>query len=461
MSMSVTTGTRGAIEQRGAKPEGGVRRRMLLCASAALANPLGTLAVAACSANGRESSASGARVLAGKVDLIYVADPGEQELHERWAMRFHELNPQVTVALTLLKEDSEYVPKLISLVASGSAPDASYVHPAMLPGLASKSILTPVEPFASRDKLARIDDFYPTTLDYYRYKGKLWGLVYYSGPSVTYFNKTLFDKLGVETPDKLDARKAWTWQALVETGKRLVSGEGDNKTFGYWGTSNSLHWFNVAIWGNGGDVWDSGMMKMLLDQPPALDAIDLHTSMQTKHRIVPNADEKKSLPGGFVSGRVGVQYGIRGNVPGFKDASFQLGMAGLPAGPMGRFCRNGPNAFCLYTAARQPDAAWAYANWVTQPEAQRMSFELKRSVPARKSIATSGDFERTLYPWESAAVYREASEKVRGFPLPSTYDDVNKLFGTAYNNVLDGKQTPREAISAVLPQMNVLLAQKL
>ena len=399
--------------------------------------------------------------LAGKVDLIYVADPGEQELHERWAARFHDLNPAVTVGLTLLKEDSEYVPKLVSLVAAGTAPDASYVHPSMLPGLASKGALVSIENYVAKDKSSRVDDFYATTLDYYRHKGKLWGLVYYSGPSVTYFNKTLFDRLGVETPDKLDARKAWTWDALVETGKRLVSGQGDTKTFGYAGTNSSLHWFNVAIWGNGGEVWDEAMTKMLVDQPPALAAIEQHTAMQTQYRIVPDSEEKKSLPGNFTSGRVGISYGIRGNVPGFKDVSFQLGVAGLPAGPKGRFCRNGPNAFCLYGAGKQLDAAWAYANWVTQVEAQRLSFDLKRSVPARKSIANSGEFEKALYPWESAAVYRDASEKVRGFPLPSTYDDINKLFGTAYGNILAGKQSAREAVTAIMPQMNQLLSQKL
>jgi len=426
----------------------------------------GTLAAGAAFAwlggcgTGQGGPAGGAK-LAGKVDLIYVADPGEQELHERWAARFHELNPAATVNLTLLKEDSEYVPKLVSLVASGTPPDASYVHPWMLPGLASKGILTPIEPFVQKDKSAHVEDFYPTTLDYYRYKGKLWGVIYYSGPAVLYYNKSLFDKLGVETPDKLEARKAWTWDALIETGKRLVSGQGDAKTFGYAGTSSALHWFNVAVWGNGGEVWDADMTKMLIDQQPALMAIEQHTAMQTVHHIVADSEEKKNLPNGFRSGKIGMSYGIRGDVPGFKDVGFDLGVTGLPMGPKGRFCRNGPNSFCLYTASKQQEPTWAYVNWVTQPEAQKMSFDLKRSVPARKSIANSGDFEKALYPWENAAVYRDASEKVRGFPLPSTYDDINKLFGTAYGNVLSGKQAVRDAIATVLPQMNQFLGQKL
>lgn len=438
----------------------GLTRGAVLARGAGLV--AGGAVLAACGQGGGEGAASGA---AGggapkTVDLIYVSDPGEQPVHEGWAARFHELNPALTITLTLLKEDAEYVPKVVAAAAGGTPPDASYVHPAMLPGLAAKGVLRPIEPYVQRDRSVRLDDFYPTTLDYYRTRGKLWGLVYYSGPSVTYYNKTLFDRLGVETPAAMETRKAWTWSALIDVGKRLVTGQGEAKTFGYTGTSSALHWFNVAIWGNGGQVWDEAMTKMLLDQPAALAAIEQQTAMQTLHRIVPDAEERKGLPGGFLSGRVGVTYGIRGNVPSFKDAPFQLGMAGLPAGPQGRVCRNGPNAFCLYAAGRQPDAAWAYSNWVTQAEAQRSSLELKRNVPARKSVAGSGDFERTLSPWESAALYREASERVRGFPLPSTYDDLNKLFGTAYNSVLDGAAAPKDAISRVLPQMNQLLAQK-
>ena len=45
--------------------------------------------------------------------------------------------------------------------------------------------------------------------------------------------------------------------------------------------------------------------------------------------------------------------------------------------------------------------------------------------------------------------------------LPSTYNDVDKLFTTAYTNVLNGTQSVREAIGATLPQISQLLAQKL
>src|SRR5919202_5923741 len=109
------------------------RRRMLAGGTALAASTASALWLAGCGVGQQAGGGPAGGKLAGKVDLIYVADPGEQELHERWAARFHELNPAVTVGLTLLKEDTDYVPKLVSLVAGGTSPDASYVHPAMLP----------------------------------------------------------------------------------------------------------------------------------------------------------------------------------------------------------------------------------------------------------------------------------------------------------------------------------------
>ncbi len=386
------------------------------------------------------------------VVLLYVADPGEKEEHVQWMQRYHELHPDVTIDGTLLPEDNAFYDKITAMVAGGTPPDLSYVHPAYLAGFAAKGLLAPIEPFAAQDKTANIPDFYQTTLDYFLYKGKYYGLPYYSGPSVTYFNRTLFQKQGVKTPDIYDQEGNWTWETLLEVAQKLTQGsDPSTKTFGYGGTSSSLHWMNVAIWGNGGAVWDEQMTTMLLDQTPAVDAVQFQADLSAKYRVV---------GGNFVKDNQAVSYGIRGDVPGFKDVHFDIGLAGLPKGVKGRFCRNGPNAFPLYQAAKHQEEAWGYANWVTQKEAQVIGFALKRSVPSRQSIAASVEFKQSLYPWESAAVYSEASDRVVGFPEPSTYNDINKAFGAAYKQVAAGTTTAFDAIKGAMPAMNAALAKK-
>jgi multiple sugar transport system substrate-binding protein len=383
------------------------------------------------------------------VELIYVSDPGEQPLHLAWMKRFHEVHPDITIQGSLLPEDDQLYSKLLAMVAGGTPPDLSYIHPRALAQFAAKKVIVPVDPFVAQDKTANIDDFYKTTLEYYLFGGKYYGLPYYSGPSVTYFNKTLFTNAGVTTPDAYQQQGKWTWQTLVDVAQKLTNAT--TKTFGYSGTGTDLHWICVAIWGNGGQVWDDQMTRMLVDQPAALDALQFEAAMAAKYKVV---------GGKIAAGTAALSHGIRGDVPGFKDVHFDVGMAPLPQGVKGLFCRNGPNCFPIYQASKHQQEAWLYANWITQQEAQAVSFDLKRSVPARQSVAASGEFEKSLYPWESATVYRDAMAHVVGMPLPSTYIDIDNTFKTAFKTAQQGTASVGDALQSAIPKMNTLLGQK-
>jgi len=386
------------------------------------------------------------------IDLVYVSDPGEQPEHLSWMKRFHELNPDITVQGTLLVEDANLYSKLLAMVAGNTPPDLSYIHPRALAQFAAKKVILPIDAFVAQDKTANIDDFYKTTLEYYLFGGKYYGLPYYSGPSVTYFNKTLFNNAGVKTPDQYEQEGNWTWQTLVDVAQKLTNTSGSTKVYGYHGTGTDLHWICVAIWGNGGEVWDDQQTKMLLDQTAALDALQFEADMSAKYHII---------GGNIPSGSAAMDHGIRGDVPGFKDVHFDLGLAPLPKGVKGRFCRNGPNCFPIYQASKHQQEAWMYANWITQMEAQSIGFDLKRSVPSRQSVANSGAFEKSLYPWESAAVYRDAAASVRGMPLPSTYIDIDNAFTTAYKMAQKGQASVLDALQQAMPKMNTLLGQKI
>jgi hypothetical protein len=76
--------------------------------------------------------------------------------------------------------------------------------------------------------------------------------------------------------------------------------------------------------------------QTLLDQAQAADAFQFQADLSAKYNVV---------GGSFVPGTAAMNYGIRGQVPDFKNVHFDLGMAALPSGVKGLVCRNGPNAF--------------------------------------------------------------------------------------------------------------------
>lgn len=230
---------------------------------------------------------------------------------------FHETHPAIAIAGSLQPEDDAYYSKLIAMVAGGTPPDLAYIHPNSLAGFAAKKLITPVDPFAAQDKTVDIADFYQTTLSYFDFGGKHYGLPYYSGPTVTYFNKSLFQKYGVKTPDQYAQEGNWTWQTLLDVAQKLTQGtDPATKTYGYQGIGLSLGTYNAPIWENGGEVWDDGMTKMLLDQPQAADALQFQADLSAKYNVV---------GGSFVPGTAAMNHELRHprSGTGFQERSLR------------------------------------------------------------------------------------------------------------------------------------------
>src|SRR5205823_5053721 len=212
---------------------------------------------------------------------------------------------QITIKETLLPEDAQYYVKVLTMIAGGTPPDLAYVHPGQgLPNMAGQKVIVPLDPFIQSDKDVNFDDLTPGPLNYYRYPlgAQVYGLPYYSGPCITVFNKTLFQKAGEKTPDQYEKDGQWTWEKVLEVGQKLTQGSGATKTFGYNSITSALHWLNIIVWGYGSDHWDDKMDKTLLGDSPASDALDLYASYQYKAKIVPSAAEAEGLPGGFQAG---------------------------------------------------------------------------------------------------------------------------------------------------------------
>jgi ABC-type glycerol-3-phosphate transport system substrate-binding protein len=373
-------------------------------------------------------------------------------------------NGQITVNETLLPEDKQLYVKILTMIAGGTPLDAAYVHPAAgLPQYAGTGTVIPLDDYVKTDSTVNFPDLYPGPLSYYQYPlgVKLYGLPFYSGPSITIFNKRIFQQAGEKTPDQYEKEGQWTWEKLLDVGQKLTKGQGATKTFGYQSITSNLHWLNILAWGYGSDLWDDSMDTTLIGQDPAAQALDFYASFQYKASIVPSAAEAEGLAGGFLAGRTGVQYGIKANIPeiaeAVKNGKMDVGITGIPKGPKGRFVRNGPNSYCIFKASRYHDEAWKLVNFMTQKEFQGLQNPVGGSMPIRKSLLESGDFKNSLQPWEDLNVYTEASQLDKPLRFATTHPDIQAAFGAEYDLVKLGKETYKDAAAKFVPKINDLL----
>jgi multiple sugar transport system substrate-binding protein len=373
-------------------------------------------------------------------------------------------NGQIKVNETLLPEDNQLYVKILTMIAGGTPLDAAYVHPAAgLPQYAGTGTVIPLDDYVKTDSTVNFPDLYPGPLSYYQYplRAKLYGLPFYSGPSITIFNKRLFQQAGEKTPDQYEKDGQWTWEKLLEVGQKLTKGEGATKTFGFQSITNQLHWLNIVAWGYGSDLWDEKMDTTLLGQDPAAQALDFYASFQYKAHIVPTAAEAEGMAVGFLAGRTGVQYGIKANIPqiaeAVKNGKMDVGITGIPKGPKGRFVRNGPNSYCIFKASRYHDETWKLVNFMTQKEFQGLQNPIGGSMPIRKSLLESGDFKNSLQSWEDLNVYTEASQLDKPLRFATTHPDIQAAFAAEYDLVKLGKETYKEAASKFVAKINDLL----
>src|SRR5262245_33148630 len=95
-----------------------------------------------------------------------------------------------------------------------------------------RGLITDLTPLIERDKVD-MSDFLPDVLKIYQSEGKQWGIPFLTTGSYVYYNKKLFDEAKVPYPPTNWDDTSWTWQAYVDTAKKLTKNIDDPNTAVY------------------------------------------------------------------------------------------------------------------------------------------------------------------------------------------------------------------------------------
>ncbi|HEX2034219.1 MAG TPA: sugar ABC transporter substrate-binding protein [Chloroflexota bacterium] len=446
-------------------------RRRLLAAATGVSAGAGA---AACAPGGGAQPAGGAGSAARPSATLQVVYPptseADREIFARIFKRFEEEYQGLTVQYddAAIGHGDRLAEKLTTAVAGGTPPDISIIHPSWSISLLSKGFFLELSDRMKQDRALRPDDLLPYALEFYQWQGKQFGLPYYSGPGLFYFNKTLFDQYGVKTPDRYEREGRWTWETFLEVARQLTRRDLSPPIFGYERVDGGLQWYvSVPVWAYGGEITTRDDGESRLHEPGAVEALELQADMVRAHRVVPIGDEVRTVPDPgsrrLNSGRVGMQFGGKFYVPDFKGhATFELGVAPVPKGPKGRATRDGNNGFGILKDSKNHDASYTLAAYFTQWEGGgRLLMESGRPQPVRKSVYADGSFKKMLEPWEVPyhEFYVETANIVRVWRIPRAGPQVQTLFSEQWNAILEGQRSVKAAMDELRPRLNELLRQ--
>jgi multiple sugar transport system substrate-binding protein len=224
---------------------------------------------------------------------------------------------------------------VMAMLTAGDAPDLFHALPRDYHPFANLGALLELDPYLKKDK--RAQDVIPTILEYWARGDKHYAMPNNWSPQAIYFNKTLFDKAGLKTPEQYEKEGKWTFDVYLDLAKRLSTGQGETRIYGAPWVTAGLDIQLAFIWPMGGDMFDKTLQTTVLDTPDSLEAIQLQADLTHKYGVSFDAEVEKQtgwrgIGGAIAAGRAGMEIMTTDVVGMLVPTTFEKGMAPMPKG---------------------------------------------------------------------------------------------------------------------------------
>lgn len=386
--------------------------------------------------------------VAGKVTMwVYpLVGGGDQGANEdMWAevaSNFTAQYPDVEVNVQV-EPWAQRNEKLTTALAAGAGPDVGYLNDDFIPQHGGDGNLLPLDDVIGDDR----EDFTGNALEAMSVEGTLYAFPILGSVTTMVYNTRIFEEIGVsDFPG--------TWDELLELGPTV-------RDAGYFLTSyagsleSSLnHSYFPHLWQAGGEVLNEDRTGAAFDDEAGMEALNFVKTLYQEEFIDQGEAITPPPPGGgmMFEGRVAVNMYADNNGARQMDETWGEGVlrVGPPLEHKVQTSYGTSAGFGVFKDAQDPDAAKAWAQYITGPEAMPEIIGPGGYMPPRKSLVglhgddpLLGEFEKyvgqmhggvrhrlarqiisTMAPYLQAAFLGDMEVKEA---LSTSADDVNRL----------------------------------
>src|SRR5690554_5640416 len=179
--------------------------------------------------------------------------PWEDRLYTEFAIpQFEEKYPHIKVDFVRFED---YWNQLLIRHAGGTAPDVMRNADEDYGQMRMRGAILPLTSYVEEANYD-LSDFHDIAIDALTVDDELWAIAQDLSPrNLLYYNKTMFDEVGVEYPTS-----DWTLDDFVDAAKMLTIGERP-RIQQYGLTWSEAHFLSTAMLGFGGELWDENRMS--------------------------------------------------------------------------------------------------------------------------------------------------------------------------------------------------------
>ncbi len=389
--------------------------------------------------------------------FMYWGDVSEIKIIKEQIAKFTE-KTGVKVKAERAPSGPSYMEKVLTQFAGGAAPDVLFVEVNNFKKLAQKGVLQDLSPHVAANPKLNIKDFYPQIIDRFTIDNKLYVLPRDIAPiCVVYYNKEIFDAAGQKYP-----KSSWNWFDMIRVSKKVMQRDANGKVE-VFGFVDDWPLWESFVFSNGGSLVDDtqNATKCTLDEKEAIQAIQFRSDLIHKYGIMPSPSQMTAMGGMgtsdmFVSGRVAMFYSGIWKTPSFrKIKSFGWDVVMFPKGPKGlRGFPTGGSGYSITRDCEKPELAFKLISYLSGEEGQKKLAETGLAQPAMIHIAESKAFLDGRPP-KNKRVVLEGVKYAEFMPLTRHWENINVgMIAPAFDRIWAGKQSAREVLTDLVPQIN-------
>jgi multiple sugar transport system substrate-binding protein len=372
----------------------------------------------------------------GEIDVWAMGAEGEKL--PDLAAQFEEAHEGVTVNVTAIPWDSAH-DKFTTSITAGTTPDVAMVGTTWMGEFAGLDALDPAP--GSIDAAAFFEGAQETAV----VDGTAYGVPWYVETRLVYYRTDIAEQAGyTEVPTD--------WEGFKQMAADMQSEGGAD-----WGISLQPggvgSWQTVLplAWTNGAEIATDDAYQF--NTPETVEAVEYFQSFFTDGIANPAPPEGQT-EADFTSGTVPMFISgpwMRSLVEdmggeGFAE-KYDVAPIPVPEGGSSSSFVGGSN-LAVFKDTDNRDTAWAFVEWLTEPETQVSWFEETTNLP---SVQTAWEDE-ALAVDEKLAAFGTQLETAQAPPSFPTWEEVVTSFDTAMEQVAKADADPQEVLDGVQAQ---------
>ena len=270
---------------------------------------------------------------------------------------------------------ADHFDKLAAQLAAGTAPDVFWLADAKEATFINGGWCANLKETLASDPDYMLEDFYESAIYSTDYDGDgdIYGVPFSFGARVIFYNKTLFEAAGLETPDECIANGTWTYEKMFELAEAITKYDATKIGVKLWcvgQTTNGVQNFADILPAYGANVLNEDSTEFTLDSEAGIAVTQMvYDSMYTNGGHAKPGDDTA-----FVSGNIGMARECYSYMKSMAngEVDFEWDIVPMPYGSEGADAPlyTGYAYWCANATGEHVDLAMELIKFVSNPENQ-------------------------------------------------------------------------------------------